>query len=292
MKFDTKQIQVEIGSHCCVAGYLSHREYLKDAFELCKQLYPSFSHKDFAEFLGFSRTNNMVRLVISGHRILTPKAAKALCQGLGLKHSERRYFLLMVEYANERIPVVREELFSKLIKLRKEISPNIVDEQQLDYFEQWYHPVLREILQLEGIDKTPEGIQGALSFPLRLDEIKKGIELLQKLGLIIYDNKTSKYLANKKQIWTEDRFNSLAITRYHQKMIEIAKESITRINGHNRLIEAVTISISEEAVTKLREKIDALLTEAMELESDAGQHKEVYQINLQLFPFTKVGEER
>lgn len=292
MKLDSKKIQADIHEHCNVAAYLSHREYLKDIYELCKKLYPSFSHKDFAEFLGFSRSNNTVRLVISGHRILTIKSSKILCQGLGLKHNHRRYFLMMVEYASERIPIAREEIFSKLIQLRKEIRPNIVDEQQLDYFEQWYHPVLREVLQIEAVDKTPEGIQAALAFPLRLDEIKKGIELLEKLGLIRFDNASSKYTVDQKQIWTEDCYDSLALTRYHQKMIEIAKESLTRIKGQDRLIEAVTISVSEKAVSKLKEKIDAFLTEAMELENEQEDQKEVYQVNLQLFPFTKVGEEK
>ena len=288
---EQKKIQQILADECRVAGYLSYREYLKDALAVCQSHLVNFSHKDFSELCGFARTNNIIRLIITGHRVLTLKSAKTVASGLGLKFSERRYFLLLVEYANQRVPVAREEIFQKLIQLRREIDPNLLHDNQLEYFQDWFNPIIRELMALERVDTSPEGVQSALSFPLRLDEIKRSLDLLQRLGFITYDRKRGRFEPSKGHVSTEEEVDSIAITRYHQKMIEMAKESLTRIHEDYRSINAVTVSLSLSAIPVLKEKINRFLDEILELEDDIDNPSDVYQLNVQLFPFTKPDED-
>ncbi|SMF16909.1 TIGR02147 family protein [Pseudobacteriovorax antillogorgiicola] len=270
-----------------VLNFLSYREYLNLLFKSLKKDVPGVTHKDFSELLGFSKTNNTIRLVITGHRILTKVAASTICKAIGIKGLERRYLLLLVDFNNERVPKKREETFNHLIKLKKESDPQALNEKQIQYFGEWYHPIIREMMDLEDLDTSPEGIQQALRFPLRLDEIKKSLQLLEDLGVIKFDAELERYIRAGDVIETGDVVDSLAITQYHQKMIEMGKDSITRIHESVRTINAVTVSIPVEAVPLINQKMSQFLDEVLNIESEMNEHTDVFQINVQVFPFTK-----
>ena len=274
-----------------VMNFLSYRDYLKQLFGSLKDLNKDITHKDFSELLGFARTNNTIRLVIGGNRILSRSAASNLCKALQLKGIDRRYFILLVEFNNERVPKVREEYFSKLLKLKKESDPNKdLNQNQMKYFSEWYHPIIREILSV-GAGLTAEEIQSLLRFPLRLDEIKKSLSLLEGMGYIRKDINSDKYFKSGQVIETDAVVDSLAVTQYHQQMIEMAKDSITRIHESVRTVNAVTVSVPVAAVPLINDQINKLLDGVLALEAETEKHSDVFQLNVQLFPFTKADKE-
>ncbi|MFW7380722.1 MAG: TIGR02147 family protein [Oligoflexus sp.] len=287
MKKLTDKSFKKIVDRLTVISYLSYKEYLSDLFKACKHEDENFTHKDFAAHLGFARTNNTIRLVIGGSRLLTEKAATSICRHLGYKSLEKRYFIGLVAFNNERLPREREMLFAKLLKLKSDISPKSIDEKQLRYFEQWYNPIIREMMSLKNLDTSPEGIQASLCFPLRLDEIKRSLELLQEMGVIRYDKIAGRYEKVSGHISTDDEVDSLSVTRYHQKMIEMGKDAITRVHEDLRSVNAVTVSISKKNIPLLKAKINHLLDEILELEEQCTDPEDVYQVNVQMFPFTK-----
>lgn len=272
-----------------ITSYLSYKLYLSDLYQSLKSELENFNHKDFASLLGFSENNNTLRLVITGHRTLSNKAAKIIAASLELKLAERRYFLIMVEFNNERIPNQREKLFADLIRLKSKLCPKVLDSKQLRYFEHWYNPIIREILSLKNLAGRPENIQNALSFPLRLDEIKKSLDLLVEIGAVKYNRRNGCYEKTNEHIVTDNEVDSLSISSYHQRMIEMGKDSLTRIHEDYRSVNAVTVSISRDRVALIKEKINQLLDEVLELEGHCENPSDIYQLNVQLFPFTKEG---
>src|SRR5690606_32473525 len=101
------------------------------------------------------------------------------------------------------------------------------------------------------------------------------------------DEKTGKYCLTPKRIQMS-RIDDLAAIRYHQAMIDAGKESLTRIPGKQREISGVTALLSKESYELIREKIKVLIDEVEKLEQvdhEKGD-REVYQVNMQMFPFT------
>lgn len=270
-----------------ITEFLNYRDLLRVLYERCKSRIEKYSYLKFAEDLGFSATN-VVRLIIIGERTLTLKAAAKLTRNLEIHGSQRRYLTSLISYNNSRKPAEREKYFKQVLAYKMKSDPKKMTDYQIAYFSEWYHPVIREVINLKGFDGTPEWIQRKLAFPLRLEEIKAALSTLLEIGVIKMDEAKGKYISNVRNIVTESEIDALAIVRYHQKMIEIAKESITRVDEKKRDIRALTVALPASAIPGLKAKIQEFLLETLELES-ADSSEEVYQMNIQLFPFTENG---
>ncbi len=269
-----------------VTDFIEYKDYLEAVYQHVKAALPSYSYIKFAEDLGIG-TTNMMRLVVIGDRKLTAKAAMKVLAILELHGDERRYFKTMVDYVNARKPEERDRLFGDLMAYKSRVTPKELSASQNDYFQEWFNPVIREMTMLEGFQGNPEWIRSHLNFPLHMAEIKKALDVLVQLKYVTYKEKSGEYRRTSDKVHTPFEVDSIAMVRYHQKMIEIARESITRLDEHHREVSAQTVAIPASAVPELKAKIQKLMDEMEALESgDPGA--QVFQLNVQLFPFTKV----
>lgn len=269
-----------------VSQCLHYRDWLKALYAAVKAQIDEYSYLHFAEDLGFSKTNVM-RLVIAGKRPLTLKAAEKITQSLGLTGVHRKFWLTLVAYNGERHPAKRDSLFQTLISLKSESRPHELDPLQAEYFGEWYHPVIREITGLSAFDGSAEWIRDHLAFPLRLEQIRRSLEILSGLKVIRFDTAKGSYFRTDAPIKTDSEVDSMAIVRFHQKMIEIGKESVTTVQEDRRDIRAVTIAIAEKNIPLLKGKIEEWIMEMAGMEGDASDADQVVQINVQMFPFTR-----
>jgi uncharacterized protein (TIGR02147 family) len=272
-----------------VTQFLSHRDYLSELYRLIKARGESYSYLKFAADLGFSATN-VIRLVIAGQRPLTSKAAEKIAKGLELRGDGRRYWTTLIKYASARLPAERDELFRLLISYKTRAEPAGLRPIEAEYFGEWYHPVVREMTALAGFDGQAEWIKERLGFSLRLEQIKRSLELLAQLGLVRRVPGEQRYARTDQQVVTRAEVDSLAIVRYHQKMIEIGRESITTVPEDQRDIRAVTVTLPSELIPVLKGKIEELVMEIAALEDPSrseARGEQVVQVNVQMFPFTK-----
>ncbi len=283
---DAKKIIAEEAKRLEVISFISHRDFLKSLYMATKYRMGSYSYLLFAEDLGLSRTN-VVRLVITGQRPLTSRAGESIAKALKLAGSERKYWLSMVRYAGARSPADRDKHFSSMMSHKSKAKPKALDAKQAEYFSEWYHPIIREMAGLDGFDGNPEWIKKRLTFPLRIDEINKSLQLLVSIGALRYNRIKNTYSHTDERISTDVDVDHMAMISYHQKMIEAGRESITRVEEDLREIRAVTAALPADKVPMLKARILEFMTEFMDMEDSGQPNNEVYQMNLQLFPFTK-----
>lgn len=272
-----------------VVDYLDCRQYLLALYQEAKRKIKNYSYLRFAEDLGFGATN-VIRLVIIGSRTLTLKAGRKIADSLSLHGTSRRYWTTLVEYHAENDSGERERLLRLLTGYKSQSLNSEVSQQQMEYFSEWYHPIIREALGLSKDGLTADEVKEVLDFPLRLDQVKKSLDLLVKLGFAELKNDDGRYQRTPENVVTPSEVEGLAIVRFHQKMTESAKESITRIEERRRSISAATICLPESKIELIKERIDQLMQEVMAMEEDASASKEssaVFQLNVQFFPFTK-----
>jgi uncharacterized protein (TIGR02147 family) len=289
---DEKKLQIirGVAESISPVGHLHYKDYIRVLYLGVKQKLGRYSYLDFSEDMGFGRCNYS-RLVTIGERTLTEKSAIKWLQGLGLRGVKRKYFLLLVEFVNARNTNRRDQLFGELTAVKETMAKDATGAlaaNMLRYIERWYLPIIREMIDLECFRPDPQWIREKLWFPVHLKEIRSALSTLQELGFIKkLDN--GDYQRTEDKIRTPMELNELAAIRYHQKMIALGSDSITRVPSSKREIQTQTVAIPKAAMKVLRRNIEKLL-DGMEALEDGSTDCEVYQLNVQLFPVTETGD--
>ncbi len=281
------KILASVAARVLVSRYLDYREYLEVLYQELKTELGSYSYLSFAEDLGFSKSN-VVHLMIRGKRPLSVKAAAKVADILQLKSKDRKYFEDLVAYQNSRDPQERETIFQDLVHLKTREVHHASDlSAQLAFLTEWYHSAIYELCQTSAFNPDPKLLAASLMPRIRPEQARKSLELLLELGLLKHDEKTNTYSVTQERLTTGDEIASLAVTRYHQKMIEIGKESITAVESGQRDISSISISIPLHLLPELKTEISQFRKKILALSEQAKDPDAVYQMNIQLFPLSR-----
>jgi uncharacterized protein (TIGR02147 family) len=278
---------IAVASRVSVSRFLDYREYLQAVYEAIKQEVGKYSYLNFSDDLGFSRTN-VLHLIIKGRRPLTSKAAVRIADVLQLQGKERKYFEDLVAYHNSRDSVQRELLFQELLELKtKEVKAEDDLLAQLEFFTEWYHSAIYELSFTDGFTADPKQLASMLTPRIRPEQARKSLDLLERLGLMSRDQETGTYKPTHTRISTGDEIASLAITRYHQKMIDLGKESLTSIRPQARDVSSVSIAIPSSLLPEVKKEISLFRKKLLNMAEQASNADVVYQTNIQLFPLSR-----
>ncbi len=270
-----------------VTQYTAYREYLKALYDHIKTGRKSYSYIRFASDLGLS-ASNALWLVLTMRRDLAEASAQKIMVALELSHEARKYFMLLVHHNNARDPVQREQAMKELVAIKSQhFTDNEGDEETLEFFQEWYHPVLREMVALDEFQADPDWINERLFLRLLPKQIERSLALLQKLELIRYDELRQRYVSTNQQLFPSRSVARMAAIRFNQKACENARESVTAVPAARRDLNVLTLSITDEIAVQIRDIFHRACEQAMELEKNADKRNEVYQINVQLFALTR-----
>src|SRR5206468_798640 len=98
-----------------------------------------------------------------------------------------------------------------------------------DFFSHWYNAAILEILSQEDAKDDPKWIAKRLLPRVPPSKIEKSLALLQQLGYLTMDLKRGRLVLTQANVRTGSEVYGTAIASFHQQMIELGKESITRI---------------------------------------------------------------
>lgn len=271
------------------SSFLDYRLYFSALYEAARREAQAkgtkWSWRDFAVLLGFQPTNVMHQIV-RGHRPLTPKAAAGIVAELGLKGIEKRFLMTLVEHAGTKSASVRDELFQRLVDLKDQTLPESLDRDTLSYFSEWYHPVIRELVASTDFQADPAWIASKLTPRIRIEQARESLALLERLGLIA-TGEDGRFVQTQSRVGTGPRVKGMALASFHKQMIELGKESLTRVDAKRRDVSAVTVCVSEETAQRLKRLIHAFQTQILDEAERSGAGDQVVQLNIQLFPFTE-----
>jgi len=264
-----------------VFSYLDYREFLRDFFSEKKKLNPHFSFHVFADQAGF-KSRSYLKLVMDGKKNMADDSVKKLNRALRLPEKAFDYFRDLVAFNQARKLHLRNFYFEKLLSYNKRTTAKNILLQQYDYFSQWYHSTIREIVSQVDFKDDFEKL-GALVKPrISARKAKASVTLLRKLGLV---RKTQDgYELADSVITTGDEVGSLAVQNFHLQNLMLAGESITTCKSTERDISCIVIGASEEGFAKIKAEIQAFRKKLFELSKDDGNVGRIYHVNFQLFP--------
>jgi uncharacterized protein (TIGR02147 family) len=272
-----------------IYDYTDFRLYLRDYYEEQKAGNPAFSYRYFARRAGFN-SSGLYKDIVDGRTGITRSLILRFATAMKLSPKQQEYFEIMV-YFNEAKTVEEKKLyFERLMKYHNSKAFR-VDASQYEYYSRWYYAAVRELLAIGNYKDDYAAIAQALNPSIRKEQAKKAIEVLKKLGLIRKE-KGGNYKAVDKILTTGSDVKSLAIANFQKSMMDLAKEAIDRHPAEHRNISTVTFSVSKDTFSDIKAELDACRKRILGMVDRSENEDRVCQLNIQLFPLTRIREKR
>lgn len=269
-----------------VFAYLDFRAYLRDAFQARQAREPKFSYRAFAKLAGYA-SPNLLQLIITGRRDLPSSHLPGTIRALDLNKQEADFFANLVGFTQAEGFEEKNFHYQRIHRSRKYAAVKPVEKGQFEYFDQWYHPVVRELLIHGEFDGSMAWIASRVSPPITSSQAAKSVELLESLGLIRRDAATGRWRHAEASISTPAEVESLAVANYHRSILRLASDAIEAHGPDRRDLRAVTLGIPRSALPDLKKRMEEFWRDLITLGDARGKVEDVVQVSLQLFPMTR-----
>lgn len=268
--------------------YNDYRGYLADWYKFRKSQEKGFSYRSFAKEAGFA-SPNFLKLIVDGKRNLTRATLPKFIEVLRLGKKESEFFSQLIDFNQANGNDEKRHYFEKIASFTQYRAVRMLETDQFDYFSEWYHVVIRELVAMPGFREDPTWIARMLNFQITPTMAQKTIDLLLRLRLVERDAKKRLHRTNV-TITSGAEVKSLALRKFHKEMLAKAQEALDMLAANERDITTLTIPIATSRLPLIKEKLDEIRKEILALAEEKHQPADrVYQLNLQLFPITKLG---
>lgn len=272
-----------------VFAYLDFRAYLRDWFDAKKQANPRFSHRLFARRAG-QKSPSVLLHAIDGTRNLSPAVAEGFVRAIGLEPEESSFFLALVRLQCAEDGDSRDRAMAQVQATRRFREARRIDAGSLEYLSRWYYPAIRELASCSGFRADPAWIATTLRPPIREQDAREALKLLEVLGLLRRDADGT-LRPTDASVVTPHEVAGMAARQYHVAMIDRAREAL-EIPHQDRHLLGITVSIPAKLVPKLKRELDELQERLLDLcDAASDDHTVVVQVNLQMIPLSRSTQE-
>ena len=266
--------------------YQDYRAYLRDYYEERKKAGKGFSYRSFSSQAGINAPS-FLYYVITGKRNMTKKTILKISQAIGLSHEEGDYFENLV-FFNQATTITEKTIYyNKLAERRRHLDIEETGKEQFEYFEKWYHCVIRELVSSAPIRENFHTLARMLVPSIRPSDALRSVQLLEQLGFIERDTEGYFHQTNALVGVKASGPLGLVIERFQQDMLGIAMKSYERFPRAQRLCASTTLALSEEAFNLIRLRTRDFRREILEIAKLDTSPERVYQYTFNLFPLTE-----
>jgi uncharacterized protein (TIGR02147 family) len=266
-----------------IYNFTDYREFLKDRYRQLKVNDPMFSFRHFSKSAGFG-SPNYLKLVMDGKRNLSSDAIAKFAKGLRLDNHEAEYFRYMVDFNQCENPGKKTVFEAKLMYLRELFKVKTLIPELYDYYHEWYHAAIREMIKKGPVKSEPAVIAQNLVPAITEAEAQASIDLLMKLKFV--GKTTDGHLVANESPQVDKTTDALAQKIHHEQMAELAAQSIYTQSAETQDFESVTLSVPADKVAELRTKIQELVRDVV-ANASHNPVDAVYQLNVQFFALTR-----
>jgi uncharacterized protein (TIGR02147 family) len=267
----------------------NYRDFLNDFLLKKKSINRHFSLGLWAKDLGLSSTASLSR-ILNGQRSPGKDITEKLVDYFKFRKKEREYFvhLILLEKAHEDDDL-RGLVVDKLRKLHPHKSFKLVKQDTFAAMSHWYYFAIREMVNLPHFKEDATWIRTQLNFKVELKAIEKAITTLLELGLLSRNKEGRLMQIEPHMDWGNDVSNE-ASKRNHEQNLDHAKKALRDIDLELREFNSVCMNVKQSDLPAFKDSIRAFKREMIDrFEATAGDH--TYQLQLQLFPYTKTNSE-
>lgn len=269
-----------------VFEYTDYRIFLRDYYTEKKNKDRGYSYRVFANKAKLA-SPNYLKLVIDGSRRITTNNLPQFLRGLGLKGSEELYFknlVLFQEAKDQESKIHHERELGRLRDRRVRVTQQITEDRN-EFLSSWHHMAIREMVELKDFRADPDWIARRLGNKTTAAQVKDSLELQKRLGFIV--EKEGRLVMDEPLITTVDEVHDDVIRGLHRQFIQRGVEALDEISLLEREVRALTIALPKERVVEFKTAIKRFIEEMNRRFTRDEAKDEVYQLNVNFFPFTK-----
>lgn len=264
--------------------YLDYRVYLKDSYEERKSESPFYSYRVMAESFGLF-PSNLFR-ILHGDAHLPARCQSRAIEVLGLTGRSAEYFLLLIAYSRERSAKARSEILEKAMALR-DVSRKTVEERELEYFTNWWTPVVRALLELTAGRANPGELGASLLPPVDAKDVQASLELLTELGMIKKAS-SGRLLPAEVHLTAGGPAKAKAIHAFQKQILALASDSLKRFKPADRDVSTLTLSVDDRAFGEIRELIRECRRQIQKTVEESKHPNRVMHLAMAFFPAAQV----
>jgi uncharacterized protein (TIGR02147 family) len=273
-----------------VFQFLDAREFLRRAYQREKSLNPSFSQRYISQALKAS-SSSFFRDVLIGKSKLTPPRVLGFCRLFKLSKAEAEYFETLVLYTQAETEDEKRHYLGKLKAAGPSGGHTLLAAYQTEYFSKWHYAALRELLRLHDFRGDYEELGALLNPPIPAEEARDAVLLLERLKMI-HKAPHGAYDAVDRVVMSGPETSPAQVRPALLGNLDLARRAIDTFAPKKRPFSYVTVSVSENSITQIHEKLRTLSREILELVTQDGDVDRLYQLNFQFFPLSEVIKRR
>ncbi len=273
--------------------YTDYRSFLADWFSDRKKTDAHFSYRVFSDLCGF-KTKDFIFRVIQGQKNLSKESAVKVSNALGLTKRRSHFFLLLVCFNQAKSHEERDQFFTRLSLLMKEVSrsskTDILKQDQYQVFSDRHHLVIRSLIGIYEFSGDYQWLASMVNPPITEAKAKKSVKLLEQLGLI-YRGNDGVYKVTSTAISTGDEVKRHSLQKHYLKDMELAADAMDHLPRSRRNISGLTLGLSAKTYEIVVERLAAFRKEIAQLADLDREADRVYALNFHLFPLSRIPQE-
>ncbi len=263
--------------------YEDYRIYLKDVLAGFKRSDSKFSHRFFLKKIGAS-SSGWLADIISARITLTDRYIPRIAKALGLGQRESDFFESLVRYNQSSSLEERKFHLDKLIAY-KEISAEVIGADRMDFYSEWWHAAIRELLACPKVEQSSDKLALKLSPSLDSEEVARSLEILKALKLIRKDAQ-GKFKPVNVLLRKDKSSPSPHLRKYLRDLMVLAMESLERFPKGERDVSTMTLALGKESFEEVVLDLKTLRKKILERAANDPAPEKVFQLNIQFFPLS------
>jgi uncharacterized protein (TIGR02147 family) len=249
---------------------LSAHQIIQKHYHEIQRVNPSYSIRAFAKKLQVS--SGALSEILAGKRRLTESLAKRIISRLAMRPRDARRLMLLVQEEYIEASCMGEDTASTTVP---------VDEFEL--ISQWEHFAILSLTETKGFKSDVKWIAERLG--ISFSKAKRAILRLESLGHLV--NEGGKLKRKKTRLQSSDDIINISVRRSHYGDLDLAKRSLDRDDISIRDFTSITLPADTHLMEMAKKKIRRFQDE-MESLFEGNDCDEVYRMNIQLYPLTKI----
>lgn len=263
--------------------YQDYRAYMGDYYDDQKKK-SAFTWRDFSKAAGFA-SPSYLKLVCDGKSSLSRVGMPKVAAAMGLAGAELAYFKALVEFGNAKDDKKKTKFLNEMTRIATELKVRVLYADTFAYYDSAVNSIVRELAPLMP-GALPNDIAKKIKHTFSAQHVRESLVFLTKAGLL-RETDTNTYEQTDKAITGSKEAIPLAIRSMNRQMIDLARESLDKVDSSERNISGVTMGVNADTYAQIAKEVDACRKKIISIANKCQDIDRVYRLNLQLFPLTE-----
>jgi uncharacterized protein (TIGR02147 family) len=278
-----KELQESNGIVDRIFEYDNYRQFLKDFFQEQRTLKNFFSHRYFAQRAGFG-SHSFCAYIMDGKRNLSHNSIKKMIKGIGIRGKKASFFETLVLYNQCDTVPDKEKFFKSLQRIRKSTEFYKVNEAQLAYYDQWYYPVLRELVVYSDWKNDYKKLCSLMRPAITPEQARKAVETLLEIKMLSQSD--DGIYTQSSQVVTAEKIPSYVYKNSRKEFILKAIDASDNFVKSERHIAYSILAMSDSTFAEAKKLLNEVRKKILVLAMEDEQVDRIFSLNAQLFPLS------